>query len=122
MREIKFRAWDSVEHVMCFDLHIRFNGRLSVNKPAHYTVMQYTGLYDENKTEACDGDIVKIVPKRFITEGFIGKVIVDVSSGTYVFGKVKENEMSNDWGLLNNYHFEIIGNIHENKESLDEIN
>ncbi len=61
------------------------------------------------------GDTVRVLPKKFVTEGFNGKVVHTID-GVLVLGDVPENEMSNDWGLLSSFDVEVIG-IHKEKEA-----
>lgn len=130
MREIKFRAWLKKEsemkkvHDICFNknetepIGIISCGRDNCESCIDYynfaevELMQYTGLKDKNGVEIYEGDIVRfndgIYEIRYWQQAFRYKHLDD---GDYI-------------GCIGEYldSCEIIGNIHENKELLDEQN
>lgn len=134
MREIKFRAWDipgklmvysgrqetqdldggertywtyitpgSVEKT-CLEITLLDTGGLE-KEVIYGHLMQYTGLKDKNGTEIYEGDLVQIQYGRHKTL-HIGEVqwLSDVEGV--------------GWNLVDdvNTHYEVIGNIYENKE------
>jgi len=113
-REIKFRAWDSKLKVWMTFPKTMFNEntepilRLSVeDKDVH--LMQYTGLKDKNGKEIWEGDIVKTHDGR----------IVEMKFGRHEFnyiGFYLNDEYCSNMGMA--WHWEIIGNIHENTDFL----
>lgn len=127
MREIKFRAWDTVEKRYYAPVCEAYRGRLhelllslagdlsawemsglnhqsTFKPPDRYVLEQFTGLKDRNGREIYDGDIVK------------------GEEGEYS-GEVWEIAWEQDraaWSIDENLSdgVEVIGNVHENPELL----
>ena len=100
MREIKFRAWDSISNVLhpwSSIINIGLGGFML----DHYTLEQFTGLQDKNGVDIYEGD------KLRRQNGKIDVVVFD--SGSFC---VKHENGDMDFIAYNN-QFEITGNIHE---------
>lgn len=145
-REIKFRAWDSVEKIMIyFDLYdiekpnvlggqvpyTRGDGAEVYFSTWRQPLMQYTGLKDKNGKEIFEGDIVvKDGYIWFTDEGrpnYRGTVEWYYSSWNVSVTSVNPDNLGsatgqgfNDDGLDegSTTEWEVIGNIHENPELL----
>ena len=135
MREIKFRAWDKIREVITVDEDyvvkfdgsiglINGNGDLMFNNEDgflddNYVLMQFTGLYDKNRKEIYEGDILATS-----NDGKDGCDIWDIK--TFGYTKVIWDIASSrfrgtkwTWGVgeidsvydLN--YVEVIGNIYE---------
>lgn len=128
MREIKFRAWDEkrkhylgnweyvidsdgrgvLEQVGCDPEYEKFR----LNHEA--TLEQYTGLHDKNSREIYEGDVVQFKHSPYqrgvvIFEGFFFN-IEGFWDSSYDYPSYAFSEGNN---------YEVIGNIHENKELLE---
>lgn len=79
------------------------------------TIMQSTGLCDKVGTEVFEGDIVDYKGRKAVIKWH-------GSYASFIYRFVDElQERVSEWHplFLAYYHFEIIGNIYENKELLD---
>lgn len=109
-RDIKFRAWDKMENIMCkvYEIDFRDEGGIETNHYigsfGRYELMQYTGLKDKNGKEIYEGDIVNAY---WPWEGT--QLQITCSSLEWVFG-FNFKEMIK----------EVIGNIYQNPELLKE--
>lgn len=125
MREIKFRAWDKKENKMYYDAQDTYDymcnrkGCLEENfgdvlKDDRYVVMQYTGVNDANGSRIYEGDIVKMI-------GYKHKGVVKYINGAFIINWNNEYLNGSLYFWNNNQSsIGVIGNIFENKESLDE--
>ena len=118
MRTIKFRAWDKGSQTMIYP------DKKENEKTADYMLnawcdsenersilMQFTGLHDKNKKEIYEGDVVEW--KTDIDEdyfggklGFVAELVKFQGGAFYPVCNMDE------------YEFEVIGNIYENSELL----
>lgn len=123
--EIKFRAWNKN-----FE---EYNEVISINFPTRDVVLfsygiadfsevvleQYTGVIDCNGKEIYVGDIVK-----YIHEWEISPACEEVDEVKYINGGFSPMQLVNGgiyYGLSSEPVYEIIGNIHENKNLLNNV-
>ena len=83
--------------------------------PDEIELMQSTGLFDRNGKEIFEGDIVDYKGRKAVIKWH-------GSYASFIYRFVDElKERVSEWDplFLAYYHFEVIGNIYENKELLD---
>lgn len=134
MREYKFRLWDKEKEIMLDVEKIDFDdcyygGEMYVNTTNGsdywnnelYSLMQYTGLHDENGKEIYEGDIVKF---RFKTDRDVYPDIVGYIEYQSTFSAFKIMSWQGSFKIdITEFKFvKVIGNIYENKELLNETN
>lgn len=115
MREIKFRAWNEEENEMVhfdfgtIDDGYCYGGQHPIYDLDEVPVMQYTGLKDKNGKDVYEGDILR----WFNGSELIGRPkVVESTDGGW-------NPFIDDMQTDGAWHYEVIGNIYENKELLD---
>ncbi len=119
-REIKFRAWDENNKMTTFDLSYDIissgiNGscylQQAIRDGLSYKLMQYTGLKDKSGKEIYEGDIIDNGIMKweveFLNGAFIVQSVLSSMPGTFHLKGLK--------GKVT-----VIGNIHENKDLLDD--
>jgi len=118
MRDIKFRAWNTMSGHMWPLQRMNFiNGQLlyvGSNMPTpkeykdKYIVMQYTGLKDKNGKEIYESDILKDEFGRV-------DLVYWVEDGAR-FTMRQKNKKTGYFVVVNHLSEEVIGNIYENPE------
>ena len=125
----RFRAWDKYnQNMFANDELIIWNNNVYANdsKKLSYNylkgwsideeyLMQSTGLFDENGVEIFEGDIVDYKGRKAVVKWH-------GSYASFIYRFVDElQERVSEWHplFLAYYHFEVIGNIYENKEFLE---
>lgn len=126
-REIKFRCWNPNKNRFEEEFEISPDGAVgrtdmfeSYYSHSDWVLMQYTGLTDKNGKPIYESDVVKglLIYPQGETGSLPTMGRVEYSEGFGSFG------LRNDGGLtLFHNHlihtFEIIGNVHENKDLLN---
>ena len=126
MREIKFRAWDTLNENMfipCLSEYNDMNDEIgNLTACGRYKLMQYTGAKDKNNKNIYEGDIVFLknwndhIPKRFNIPLHETR---EVSFNEGCFTLVELGGTANCCiSYMSNKCAEIRGNIHENPELL----
>jgi len=115
-RDIKFRAWDPEFKLMIFDLNSEgyalsdTGGKISVGSfdgnEDYFTLelMQYTGLKDKNGVEIFEGDVVTYNGQSCIIS-YVECSFCLINQGVEI-------------GFIKNKKLEVIGNIHQNYETI----
>lgn len=119
-REIKFRAWDKEEKIMISADSLAFEeyapiSLLFADAKYHFEIMQYTGLYDKNGKEICEGDIIKISNYGFGLRTIYSQVQFNDGCFDVVVNRFRDYLKC----YVVNHTAEVIGNIYENPELLE---
>lgn len=123
----KFRAWDKalkemvqVNALVLDEQVVKVtykNGNVAKDDMKEYELMQSTGLFDKKGVEIFEGDIVDYKGRKAIIKWH-------GSYASFIYRFVDEmQERVSEWDplFLAYHHFEIIGNVYENKEFLEDM-
>lgn len=123
--KLKFRAWMKQFKKMDNDIgemHFEDGEFKYIGDDVHYKrlpediiLMQSTGLFDKNGKEIFEGDIVDYKGRKAIVNWH-------GSYASFIYRFVDElQERKSEWKplYLAYYKFEVVGNVHENKELLE---
>lgn len=119
-RDIKFRAWDADEKIMNggYDIDDSFFDYKSNRggSGGNIQLMQFTGLHDKNGKEIYEGDIIATIHNGEP----LAKHEIIFHKGAFrpraLWGRASSVPSQVTYSFWNDY--EIIGNIHENKNLL----
>ena len=65
---------------------------------------------DIDGNELNNGDVVDVLPKKFVTHGFRGTITATMT-GVYVLGEVADGELSEDWVMLENSEVRLVKDL-----------
>jgi uncharacterized phage protein (TIGR01671 family) len=122
MRDLKFRAWNTIDKVMITDLNSPKVHHGNLISDWEDALMQFTGLKDRDGVEIYEGDIIQ---NYF---GRVCRVVWHKYAAAFDCEFVKDigeapPRGDRSWGFENNQwksHVKVIGNIYENTELLND--
>ena len=143
MREIKFRAWDSLNKTFFVPIYEAYLGRLhdisismsgqviertirecaDIRNSDRFIIMQYTGLKDKNGKEIYEGDVLNVEYKDCNDNTLFDTYKVEYIAPSFKMIAVNSEIFKSGSevfipGKINEIA-EIIGNIYENSELLN---
>ena len=133
MRKIKFRIWDNLTNEMYYDALVG-NCRGESTVPCVYlndvgwahtdncVVEQFTGLLDKNGKEIYEGDIVNCTDGADEINELDSDTGIGVVEWLDIWGFWNISHIENGLSdIRHNGYVEVIGNIHDNKEPLEQF-
>lgn len=107
MREIKFRAWDTLNKRFLNGTYGLMDTFVNSYSKGRLIFMQYIGLKDKNGKEIYEGDIIDN-----------GRYIAKVVWEDYRRGFGLQDKKNTTWNNPDFFRCKVIGNIYENSELL----
>lgn len=128
MRKLKFRVWDNLKKAWVTNKRIHTintdeTGYGYLQHPDGFTIEQFIGLKDKNGKEIYEGDIVKATWKENNPYGYFPKDWDENEDIIFVKYSAPSFNLQQRYGdggqiCIEDFKWEIIGNIHENPELL----
>lgn len=117
MREIKFRAWDTLNEKMfipCLSEYNDMNDEIdNFTACGRYKLMQYTGMKDRNGVDIYEGDILATRVSNRENGAFFIYDIVSYEKNMFITKRMDDGIVSQAFSSTI-----IAGNIHDGKELL----
>jgi uncharacterized phage protein (TIGR01671 family) len=127
MSIIKFRAWDdSISTMRSWEELLSKNrdgqsyyGLISIfnGENHHYHLERFTELYDRDKVEIYENDIVGCnghYEGDYFCSGYIGVVTMQDGEWIVIEQKDKDRKCNGLWDVVNVYNGRVVGDIHHN--------
>lgn len=110
MRTIKFRAWDSVNNRMVYDLTDHYPLKHYLERAEDGEIMQFTGFTDAGKSDLYEGDTIE-------NDGVFYKIEWSKHNGCWDAINVASSENIALSELASSKETWLQGNVFENSES-----
>ena len=118
MRDIKFRAFNTIDREMIYDLNSPYLRNGVLTHDSDDILMQYTGLKDANGVEIYEGDLIELCNNK---NGCVQVGFENAYVGGWVLTVPQNKHAPLSLGARKASDIEIIGNIYENLELLEGV-